>query len=77
MEKAESNLQIVGKYRLREASSFIFRNKLTFACLSFFLSFYLIQFQSSWPGLRISGVRGYRDFIYQQSILDSADCFKK
>jgi hypothetical protein len=77
MEKAESNLQIVGKYRLREASSFIFRNKLTFACLSFFLSFYLIQFQSSWPGLRISGVRGYRDFIDQQSILDSADCFKK
>lgn len=39
--------------------------------------FYFFQIVGSWPGLRSSGVRGPRDFIDQESILYSANCFKQ
>lgn len=62
---------------MREACSYVFLYKHTFVYISLFLIFYLIQFQSSWIGLRISGVRGRTDFIDQQSILNSAECFER
>ena len=38
--------------------------------------FYALQLSTSWFGLRSSGVRGPSDYIDQQSILNSANCFK-
>jgi len=62
-------LKILNKVREnRLATAFI-------ACITISL-FYLLQMITSWYGLRISGVRGPSDYIDQQSILNSANCFK-
>jgi hypothetical protein len=40
------------------------------------VTFYLIQIATSWHGLRSAGIRGSSNYIDQESVLNSAICFK-
>jgi hypothetical protein len=39
--------------------------------------FYLFQLKYSWAGLQASGIRGSSNYIDQESVLNSANCFKE
>jgi len=40
-------------------------------------AFYFLQQKFSWPGLQMSGIRGSSNYIDQESVLNSARCFKE
>ena len=52
-------------------------NRKTAATLAILVCvFYFLQQKASWVGLKVSGVRGAPNFIDQESVLNSARCFK-
>ncbi len=53
-------------------------NRIATACIASLVlaTFYLIQVATSWYGLRSTGIRGSSNYIDQESVLNSAECFK-